>query len=828
MKPFIEFDNCSCFFSYYFHILIGEVTDVRLVKSSDGKSRMFAFVGFRHEIQAQAALNHFHNTFLGTVRIAVEKAKKVGDKDLPKYNRIKSTRGKQTAEPIVAENLVEVKSKSSESTTLTKADQSKLDFLEAMKPRGQAQKWGNDESKVVSSGLPTAAKNAEDSDEEDEYQEVIAPSLSVSSTFVAKTETETAAKSADLAYLRSKVRSDFEFSEDEDDDDNDDEDEDDEDEQNNNLSTIPTTNSIDRKITTESALLDTNASELNDEDNLVATKDDFIMDYGGETDGTARLFVRNLPFGCTEDEVSSLFTPFGVLSEVHLPIDKEKRGKGFGFVQFMIPEQATHAMNELDGSSFQGRLLHIIFAKDKSTSADGDGDDKDGKSSRLSSYQQKKEKDRKSMAGMKDSWNASYVRSDTVVATLAEKYGVRSGDVLDATESAGELAVRLAVGEVQVVTENREYLLQHGVNLQALESATAKSSRGADQRSSTTLLIKNLPHDSNEEELSGMFACFGAISQFVMPPSRAVAIIDFAEPTEARAAFKGLAYRKYKHVPLYLEWAPLNVIDKAYATVPSPLLKQKQGEDSGASKDKSATIDDDGDYSSLFIKNLSFNTTEEKLLNHISNAGGGSGLRSVKISTKIKGSTKLSMGFGFVEYATSSLAQAAMAQLHDSNLDGHSLEVKPSDKRLTVQMSSSTSTKNSSNDGVLKTNKLVVRNVAFQATQTEIRALFSTFGSVKRVRIPWKLGGAHRGFAFVELSSHQEALNAMNSLASSHLYGRHLVIEWAKPEDDEADMTLLRKKAKSDEQVVGYNAKRQKSQGGGNEFDDVPDMHDVM
>ncbi len=48
------------------------------------------------------------------------------------------------------------------------------------------------------------------------------------------------------------------------------------------------------------------------------------------------------------------------------------------------------------------------------------------------------------------------------------------------------------------------------------------------------------------------------------------------------------------------------------------------------------------------------------------------------------------------------------------------------------------------------------------------------------VRIPRKVDGSHRGFGFVEFLTHQEAVNAVGALSSSHLYGRHLVIEWAK------------------------------------------------
>lgn len=54
---------------------------------------------------------------------------------------------------------------------------------------------------------------------------------------------------------------------------------------------------------------------------------------------------------------------------------------------------------------------------------------------------------------------------------------------------------------------------------------------------------------------------------------------------------------------------------------------------------------------------------------------------------------------------------------------------------------------------------------------------FSKFGSgcqIKSLRLPKKLGN-HRGFAFVEFVTKQEAQNALKALSNTHLYGRHLV-----------------------------------------------------
>jgi multiple RNA-binding domain-containing protein 1 len=58
---------------------------------------------------------------------------------------------------------------------------------------------------------------------------------------------------------------------------------------------------------------------------------------------------------------------------VHLPLDENKRTKGIGFVQFMFPEHATAALQTLDGSSFQGRLLHVLQAKANQPSGESTG-----------------------------------------------------------------------------------------------------------------------------------------------------------------------------------------------------------------------------------------------------------------------------------------------------------------------------------------------------------------------------------------------------------------------------------------------------------------------
>lgn len=60
-----------------------------------------------------------------------------------------------------------------------------------------------------------------------------------------------------------------------------------------------------------------------------------------------------------------------------------------------------------------------------------------------------------------------------------------------------------------------------------------------------------------------------------------------------------------------------------------------------------------------------------------------------------------------------------------------------------------------------ESNKLLVRNVPFEASKKELRELFTAFGQLKTLRLPKKFDGAHRGFAFVEFVSKQEAAKAL-------------------------------------------------------------------
>jgi multiple RNA-binding domain-containing protein 1 len=78
-------------------------------------------------------------------------------------------------------------------------------------------------------------------------------------------------------------------------------------------------------------------------------------------------------------------------------------------------------------------------------------------------------------------------------------------------------------------------------------------------------------------------------------------------------------------------------------------------------------------------------------------------------------------------------------------------------------------------------NKLLIKNVPFQATQKDIANLFKKKFKVQGIRLPIKRDGTPRGFAFITFDTKKTLLKAIEYFGkSTHLYGRRLVLEIAK------------------------------------------------
>lgn len=77
-----------------------------------------------------------------------------------------------------------------------------------------------------------------------------------------------------------------------------------------------------------------------------------------------KLYVGNLPYRMTEDELRNPFEEFGTVASVNIVYDRETgRSKGFGFVEMPNPAEAEEALEKLNGSPVGGRPLRIDKAQ---------------------------------------------------------------------------------------------------------------------------------------------------------------------------------------------------------------------------------------------------------------------------------------------------------------------------------------------------------------------------------------------------------------------------------------------------------------------------------
>ena len=85
-----------------------------------------------------------------------------------------------------------------------------------------------------------------------------------------------------------------------------------------------------------------------------------------------RIYVGNLPFSATDDEVRNLFVEFGSVESVHLVTDRETgRPRGFGFVE--MSSGADDAIQALDKTDMGGRSLNVNEARPRREHGGGGG-----------------------------------------------------------------------------------------------------------------------------------------------------------------------------------------------------------------------------------------------------------------------------------------------------------------------------------------------------------------------------------------------------------------------------------------------------------------------
>ncbi|CAM6031669.1 unnamed protein product, partial [Sphagnum compactum] len=773
----------------------GPVTDVQLKFTKEGKFRQFAFIGYETEEQAQEAIKFFDKTFIKTSRIIVELCKDLNQPVNPEINQDTNTKEQGTIKTKKGDKVREL------------LDQHKDDplFKEFIESHAKAKSlWQDGISIPKEEEIETEKLHKKP--EEEEEEKLASTEISDKDYMKSLMKKSDKAKKPLVELFTVKLRNlpkntkrqdvlkffkplkphsvripglKLRFA----------------------YAGFKTKIELNKALAKHKSFLNgkqievydfTNKNNLPDENNKNNNKKDKFENKKWENQRqqiegeesvceSGKLFFRNLAYTVNEDDLQKVFEPFGPVAEINVPVDTVTRKiKGFGTVMFMMPEHAVKAYSDLNGSMFHGRMFHLLPGKvdDKETNEDLEDS---------TNFKKKKNEKLKQTAGSSHNWNTLFLGPNAVAEVLAKNYDVTKEGVLDYKTGGSNAAVRLALGETQIVQDMKKFLEDNGVYLKAFDGSTIK-------RSKTILLAKNLPIGTTQEELTNMFVKFGPLGRVLLPPSGVTCLIEYQDSSEAKKAFKGMAYKMFKGQPLYLEWAPENTFDTKQP-IPSKLEKNEENpsevtEPIESNKTAAPEINDEEedeppeDGTTLFIKNLNFNTQEPAVRNHFKKIGKIHSIQIAKKPDPNNPKIKISAGYGFIQFKKVISLEKALRTLQFTELESKKIELKRSDRILSTDLNTS---RKVSKKSIQTGTKILIRNIPFQAKESEIRDIFKVFGEVKALRLPKKTNAdSHRGFGFCEYFTKEEAKRAFDTLSeSTHLYGRRLVLEWALEENVE-------------------------------------------
>lgn len=86
------------------------------------------------------------------------------------------------------------------------------------------------------------------------------------------------------------------------------------------------------------------------------------------------IYVGNLSYDATQEDINAVFAEYGAVARVHLPTDRETgRPRGFAFVEMSSEDEETAAIEALDGAEWMGRDLRVNKARPREERGGGGG-----------------------------------------------------------------------------------------------------------------------------------------------------------------------------------------------------------------------------------------------------------------------------------------------------------------------------------------------------------------------------------------------------------------------------------------------------------------------
>ncbi|KMQ41074.1 hypothetical protein HL42_8228 [Trichophyton rubrum] len=746
-----------------------EVTDAHVIPN-----RRIGFVGFKGPDLAEIAVKYFNKTFINMSKISVEMARPVD------ANNSDDLRARYRKHLNAKKDPPSLKRK--RDTQDTEEDEKLQEYLTAMQPPTKSRTWADSGAVPTAHQEQKAAIDAvkEPTEDEDDVEmhnvetavtdnPVTEPEIKSDDVDAVNPNEENPVQQNDDDWLRSKTSRLLGLLDDEDE------------MAAETWKGKPLENARDQPPVP--AKTSSTKAAIEEEESVPEPPPDANIE---SIRLTGRLFIRNLPYNASEDDLNATFSRFGKIEETHVATDtRHSTSKGFAYIQYVESDAAIEAYKQLDGKDFQGRLMHILPASSKKTYKLDEFE-----ISKLPLKKQQQIKRKAEAASSTFSWNSLYMNTDAVMASVADRLGVSKSQLLDPTSS--DAAVKQAHAETHVIQETKAYFSANGVNIESFKQR---------ERGNTALLLKNFTYGVSSEDIRKLCEPFGQLTRLLMPPSGTIAIVEFAMPDETLRAFKGLAYKRIGDSILYVEKAPKNLFEGGPPVTMPSLLNQKVVSQGFSTSDTFKADEPEAPMESatLFVRNLNFVTTDAGLSDLFRPLDG---FISAQVKTRPdpkKPGERLSMGFGFVEFKSRAQAEAALKALNGYKLDQHELVIKPSHKGMDA--SEQRRREDNAKKASAKRTKIIIKNLPFQATKKDIWSLFAAYGQLRSVRVPKKFDRTARGFAFADFVSSREAENAMDALRNTHLLGRRLVLEFVSEEATDPEDQIKEIEKKVDAQV---------------------------
>ncbi|EGD73070.1 hypothetical protein PTSG_12213 [Salpingoeca rosetta] len=394
----------------------------------------------------------------------------------------------------------------------------------------------------------------------------------------------------------------------------------------------------------------------------------------------ATLFVRNLAFSVTAEDLENVFSDIGPVRQCFIVKTPQGGSRGFGYVLFGMREDAMEAQKQLDGHKLHGRPMSVQFARRKGAQGPApaprpkqeqemqemkyeEAEPMAKEVQQQEEHQQAKEEEEESEDDNDDDGDDDdddYELDEDEKAMLPRRsvVAIKEEEDIKEEEEVGDEPELQAHSQVhaedtKATKKDKKGKKDKKEKQQKKEKAvpremTAEEKAAFEQREADrrTIVIKNLSRQTNKKKLFQKMRKYGTVKGITMV-DKTTAHVTFTNTTDATTKFM-------RNIVLRLDQHEL------HGSTISVRLKSKQKAEIPEATKKDAR---------LIVRNLDFSTTEDDLQRIFSRFGK---LAETKIVKDDKGRSK---GFGFVMLSNPLVVKKAVKQVNGRTLNGRAIAV---------------------------------------------------------------------------------------------------------------------------------------------------------